>query len=78
MVVWSAGEGVGLSIGCALPIDDLVVVGSQGGRPPGITSRCSAGLREVLEVLMIGVDLNRVLGPLHIHSLVLEALHHYE
>ena len=28
MVVWSAGEGIGLSIGCALPIDDLVVVGS--------------------------------------------------
>ena len=28
MVVWSAGEGIWLSIGCALPVDDLVVVGS--------------------------------------------------
>ena len=28
MVVWSAGEDIGLSIGCALPIDDLVVVGN--------------------------------------------------
>ena len=28
VVVWSAGEGIWLSIGCALPVDDLVVVGS--------------------------------------------------
>ena len=72
----TAGEGVGLSIGYALLVDDLVVVGSQGGCPPGMASGCSAGLREVLEVLMVGVDLNSVLGPLHIHSPVLEALHH--
>ena len=32
VVVWSAGEGVGLSVGCALPLDDLVVVGSHGVR----------------------------------------------
>ena len=77
VVVWTAGEGVGLSVGCALPIDDLVVIGNHGGRPPGMASGCSASFREVLEVLVIGVDLKWMLGPLHIHTPVLEALHHY-
>ena len=76
MVVWAAGEGIWLAVGCALPVDDFVVVGGEGGCPSGMATGCSSGLREVLEVFMVGVDLHRVLGPLHINSPVLETLHH--
>ena len=47
MVVWSAGEGIWLSVGCALSVDDFVVVGGEGGCPSGMSSGCSSGLGEV-------------------------------
>ena len=39
-VVGSAREGIGFSVGEALPIDDLIVVGGQGCSPPGVSSGC--------------------------------------
>ena len=34
------------------------------------------GFTEILEVLMVGIDLDWVLGSLHVHSPVFEALRH--
>ena len=62
LVVGSSRDCVRFSIECAFPIDDLEVVGRLGCCPPRVSSRCSSRRGEVLEILMIRVDLDWMLG----------------
>ena len=47
-VVCPAGQRIGLAIGCPLSVDDVVGVGRQSRRPPGMPPGRSAGRAEVL------------------------------
>ena len=67
-VVGTAGEGIWFAIGGSLPVADGVVVGCQSSCPSGMASGGSAGLGEVLQVLVVGVDLDRVLRSFDVDS----------
>ena len=47
-VICSPRQRIGLAIGCFPPVDDVVGVGCQSRRPPGMPPGRSAGLAEVL------------------------------
>ena len=78
LVVWPPGEGVRLAVGCPLSVDYVVLVRSQGCRPPGMSSGCSPACRKVLEVLVIGEDLDWMLGSFDVDSPMLEPGYHRE
>ena len=57
---------------------DCVVIGCHGGCPSGMSSGGSAGLGEVFQVLVVGVNLDRMCSPLDVDSPLLEPLDHRE
>ena len=71
--IWSPGEGIRLSIACALPIDNSVLICFQGCRPPRMPPGCGPRPGEVFQVFMISVDLDGVLRPLQVHAPLLES-----
>ena len=74
-VVCPPGQRIGLAIGCSPPVDDVVGVGRQSGRPPGMPLGRSAGRVEVLQVFVIRVDLDRGSWPLQVDPPLPERLH---
>ena len=58
-VVCPPGQRIGLAIGCSLPVDDVVGVGREDGRPLGVPPGRSARSIEIFEVFMVGVDADR-------------------
>ena len=58
-VVCPPGQRIRLPISCAPPVDDGVVVGREGGRPPGVPPGRSARGTKVFEVFMVGVDADK-------------------
>ena len=67
-----------LAIRCAPPVDDVVIVGREGGRPPGVPPGRSARSTEVFEVFMVGVDTDRGFCSLQVDPPLLECLHDRE
>ena len=59
-IVRSAGKGVRLAIAGPLPVDYSEVIGCQRLGPPRMPAGCSSSGLEVLQVLMVGVDDDRV------------------
>ena len=59
-VVGSARQSIGLAIVGTLAIGDVVVVGSEGGGPSGMSCGCCLGLGEILQILVVSVDLDRM------------------
>ena len=74
-LVRPAGEGVWFAITGPLPVDDDVLVGSEGSRPSGMSSGCSSGCREVFQVYVICIDADRVGSSLHIDTPLFECFH---
>ena len=74
-IVKPAGEGVWFAMIGPLPVDDGVVVGSEGSRPSGMSSGCSSGCREVFQVYVICIDADRVDSSLHIDTPLFECFH---
>ena len=62
----------------AFSIDDGVVIGCQGSCPSGMSSGGSAGLGEVLQVLVVNVDLKRMCSSHDIVPPLLKPLDHRE
>ena len=77
-VISSPRQRIGLAIGCSPPVDDVVGVGRQSRRPPGMPPGRSAGLAEILQVLMIRVDQDRGGRPLQVDPPLFECFHHRE
>ena len=71
-VVGPPGQGVWFSIDGTLSVDDSVLMGGEGSRPPSMPPECSPSNVEVFQVLVICVDTNRVRSALHIHSPLFE------
>ena len=76
--MWIPGQGIGFAVGGAFSVDDGVVIGCQGSCPFGMLSGGSAGLGEVLQVLVVIVDLNRMCSSLDIDPPLLKPLDHRE
>ena len=74
-VVCPPGQRIGLAIGCSLPVDDVVGVGRQCRRPPGMPPGRSAGRTEVLQVFVISVDPDRGSWPFQVDPPLPERLH---
>ena len=64
------------AVGGAFSVDDGVVIGCHGSCPSGMSSGGSAGLGEVLQVLVVSVDLNRMCSSLDIDPPFLKPLNH--
>ena len=74
-VVCPPGQRIRLPICCAPLVDDVVVVGREGGRPPGVPPERSA---EVFEVFMVGVDADNDFCTLQVDPPLFECLHDRE
>ena len=74
-VVCPPGQRIGLAIGCSPPVDDVVGVGRQSRRPPGMPPGRSAGRAEVFQVLMVSVDLYMGSWTLQVDPPLRERLH---
>ena len=70
--VWIPGQSICFAVGGAFSVNDGVVIGCQGSWP----SVGSAGLGEVLEVLVVSVDLNRMCSSLDIDPPLPKPLYH--
>ena len=75
-VVGPPGQSIGFAIAGTLAIDDVVVVGSEGGGPFGMASGCCPGLQEVFQILVVCVDLDRMCCPVNVDPLVSQCCHH--
>ena len=77
-MVCPSGQRIRLTISCAPPVDDVVVVGCEGGRPPGVPPGRSARSTKVFEIFMVGVDADRGFCSLQVDPPLLEGLHDRE
>ena len=74
--VGSARQSIGLAIAGTLAIDDVEVVGSEGGGPSSMSSRFCLGLGEILQILVVSVDLNRMSCSLDVDPPLFERCYH--
>ena len=73
-VVRSAGKGIRLAIAGPFSVDDSEVVGCQRLGPRSVSSRGSSSGLEVLQVLMVGVDDDRVDRSLQVDPPLVEGM----
>ena len=74
-IVRSAGKGIRLSIAGPFSVDYSEVVGCQRLGPPSVSSGCSSSGVEIFQVLMVGVDDDRVGRALQIDSPLAKGSH---
>ena len=71
-----ARQSIGLAIAGTLAIDDVVIVGSEGGCPSGMSSGCCPSLGEILQILVVRVDLDRMSCSLDVDPPLFESCYH--
>ena len=62
-VVGIPGKGFGLAVAGPFLVDDGVIVGNEGSRPPGMPLGCSASGGEALQVFAVEVHLDKTTAP---------------